>query len=312
MCRGPRIKNSNGIFHIMIRSISEITLFRNCDDKNKFLEIVKKYQNRFLFKVYGFCLMDTHVHLLINCNGADISKFMHNINQCYALYYNKKYDRHGHVFGDRFKSIQITNDKSLLICSAYIHNNPKDIKGFKNSVEEYKYSSFAIYTGKMHDRYGITNTLFLLERFGENIATSRKKYYEYVKARTNAEVSSDINFDKCISENNINEYRSEKVCLIRKVPTKDVIEFICNYTQTSKIDLHIKYRHISSELRSVCAALMRSFCDFKYKEICGVLGNITLSNASVLCNKGYFLIQESPKYKNLFSDFLAHYKLSGT
>ena len=57
--------------------------------------------------------MNNHLHLIIDANGCDISKIMHCINFSYAMYFNKKHERYGHIFRDRFKSIIVANDRYL-------------------------------------------------------------------------------------------------------------------------------------------------------------------------------------------------------
>lgn len=61
-------------------------LFKDDDDKDKFLFFVQRYQKEFGYKVYTYCLMANHGHFIIDANGSDISKVMHGINQCYAQY----------------------------------------------------------------------------------------------------------------------------------------------------------------------------------------------------------------------------------
>jgi REP element-mobilizing transposase RayT len=89
MPRCARIKSSDSIYHIMVRSISDVDLFCTNQDKDKYLSLIKKYQVLFAFKVYAYCIMNTHAHLIIDSAGADISRIMHAINQSYAQYYNK-------------------------------------------------------------------------------------------------------------------------------------------------------------------------------------------------------------------------------
>ena len=110
MARKIRIKLINGKYHIMIRSISELLLFRDDDDKDLYMSSIRHYQKIHLFKVYAYCLMDNHAHLIIDSNGADISTIMHCINFRYVQKYNKKYHRHGHLLQDRCKSKLITNE----------------------------------------------------------------------------------------------------------------------------------------------------------------------------------------------------------
>ncbi|EYE87421.1 hypothetical protein Q428_13335, partial [Fervidicella metallireducens AeB] len=104
MPRLARQKKEDAIFHVMARSISEVDLFKDDEDKLNYLALVKKYQKTYEFRVYGYCLMDNHLHLIIDANGADISRIMHSINFSYAQYFNHRHKRHGHLFQDRFKS----------------------------------------------------------------------------------------------------------------------------------------------------------------------------------------------------------------
>ena len=124
MARKARLKADDAIFHIMCKSISEVNLFRDDQDKEKYIYLLKKYKKLYNVKIYGYCLMDNHAHLLVDSNGADISKVMHGINFSYAMYFNKKYKREGHLFKDRFMSKIVDNDRYLKTVSLYIHNNP--------------------------------------------------------------------------------------------------------------------------------------------------------------------------------------------
>jgi putative transposase len=128
MPRIARAKSHESIYHIMCRSISEFNLFRDDDDKNHYLDLLKRYCSRFHCSVFAYCLMDTHLHLHLDPQGFDVSRFMHGVNLSYAVYYNLKHKRHGHVFQGRFESKVTASDKYNLAVSAYIHNNAKDSK----------------------------------------------------------------------------------------------------------------------------------------------------------------------------------------
>lgn len=306
MARKARKKDLNGTYHIIIRSISEILLFKNDNDKEQMLKLIRKYQKIFGFKLLSFCLMDTHAHFMIECNGADISKFMHGINLSYAIYYNKKYDRHGHVFSDRFKSISLNTNCSLLNCSAYIHNNPKDIHGFKNNVENYPYSSLSIYIGITEDKYKIINTSRILKMIDNNILKGRKQYYNFVKSRTDTPINDDISFGNYNIESEY-ENKDEKHLLVNNVTPEDILSFVSNYTHLGASSARIKFNHKASTYRALCCILMKSLCDFKSKDICSYIGNISLSTVSQLYNKGYHIIENNPKYKNIIHDFIETY-----
>lgn len=127
MPRKARKKDRNKPHHIMSRSIQEVPLFQTYEDKDVYMELMVNAVKIHQIQVIACCLMDTHVHLLVDPKGSDISKFMKQINNPYAKKYNKKYDRRGHLYADRFKNIIIDNDAQLLNTTVYIYNNAKDL-----------------------------------------------------------------------------------------------------------------------------------------------------------------------------------------
>jgi REP element-mobilizing transposase RayT len=303
MPRVARIKNENGIYHVMVRSISDIPLFKDNEDKNKYLELIKKYKLTYIFKVYAYCLMTTHAHIAIDCCGADISKIIKSINQCYAAYFNKKYNRHGHVFQDRFKSKLVDDDKYLLTLTAYIHNNPKNISDDKKSILEYKYSSLGIYLNLATNIFDILDVDYILSHFSMNKKRARKVYFEFVDRLYNTGEKIDIEFKDEGSES-----RNQRTILLRNVNPIKVIDFISKYTKTD-FNIHIKFTHKNTDLKALSVLVMRSLCNFSFKEISNFIGNVTTSNLWRLCNKGYTLITSDIKYLKLIDDILSHYSL---
>lgn len=311
--RTSRIKTYNGIYHITMRSLKEFDLFRTTNDKDKFLNILKKYKDIFLFKIYAYCLMDTHVHLLIYSNGADISKFMHSINQSYAQYYNVKHDRRGHVFSDRFTSTIASKDTDVALMSAYIHNNPKDIKGYRNSVENYEYSSFNVYIENNTNKFNLVDCNFVLNYFNDDPIISRTRYYNFVKSRlskSGESVEIKLDIESIESLKTPTEYTSGKTPLLRYLRPQEVMKFIYEISNIDNITINIKYNRNISNYRSVCVLIMRCFCDFTFTQIAKVINNYTQSSLSRMCNKGYNLVCNNPNYKNILENFLNRYSLT--
>ena len=303
MPRSARLKSFDSIYHIMVRSISDVVLYKENDDKDKYLELVKKYQKIFNFKVYAYCLMDTHAHFIFDANGADISKIMHGINQSYAQYYNRKYERHGHLFQDRFKSMIVNDDRYLITLSCYIHNNPSDIKMYKGYVQKYKYSSLGVYLNIRKDYLGILDKNFILSHFENNTVESMNEYHKLVRNSDSSKLEKQIEF-----KDEVCEYRSERKVLLRGYVKEDVINFIFSKTLISKANLSIKYCRKLTETRAVFVFLMRSLCNFKYKEICNLIGNLTQSRVSMLCSKGLEVISSKPEYANIVEEFIKRYE----
>ncbi|SKC40454.1 REP-associated tyrosine transposase [Maledivibacter halophilus] len=178
MVRKRRELSSTGIYHIMIRGNEKRNIFLDDDDREKFINILfdKKKDNE--YKLYAYCLMNNHVHLLLKEEKEDISRNMKRINISYAYYFNKKYERVGHVFQDRFKSETVEDDIYLLQVIRYIHNNPVKA-GIVKSPLKYKWSSYSSYTSKGYNKNSIVDNNFILLMFSKNKREAVKLFIEY-------------------------------------------------------------------------------------------------------------------------------------
>ncbi|WP_456277551.1 transposase [Bacillus sp. AK128] len=124
MPRKARRISRTGIYHIIMRGINRQVIFENEEDKKKFLEILAKYKRICGFELYGYCLMDNHVHLLLKEGEESISKVMMRICSSYVLWYNWKYERCGHLFQERYKSENVEDKRYFWTVLRYIHQNP--------------------------------------------------------------------------------------------------------------------------------------------------------------------------------------------
>lgn len=134
------------------------------DERDKFVE------------VFAFCFMPNHIHLLVKqIKDGGVSKFMQKVGIGLSKYFNKKYQRKGHVFQDAFKSVRVENDRQLMTVFNYIHVNPislcepgwkeKGIGDINKSIEfleNYKWSSYQDYIGKKNFP-SVTERDFLFE-----------------------------------------------------------------------------------------------------------------------------------------------------
>ena len=114
--------------------------------KEKFLEYLDKATERFSIIIHTHSLMNNHYHLLVETPEANLSVAMQWINVSYATYFNRKRDRHGHLFQGRFKAILIDADEYLKHLSRYIHLNPVRAE-MVSSPAEYQWSSYAAFIG---------------------------------------------------------------------------------------------------------------------------------------------------------------------
>jgi len=151
MPRYARRKSSTGIYHVITRGNRRSDIFFDEYDKLRFIDILKRKSEELDFYIYAYCLMDNHIHLLINELGSDISKIMGVINISYVRYFNTKYDKIGHLFQDRYKSEAVENEKYLFGVIRYIHQNPLKA-AMVNNVDDYKWSSYKEYIDSTGNR----------------------------------------------------------------------------------------------------------------------------------------------------------------
>ena len=143
MARQARKKSFTGYLHVIVRGIGKQILFEEKADYGYYLSLLKKYAEETGVNVCAYCLMENHVHLLVHDKGNELTRFMKKIGICYALYYNNKYDRTGHLFQDRFMSEPVETQEYLLTVFRYILNNPA--KAGICPASEYLWSSYRNY-----------------------------------------------------------------------------------------------------------------------------------------------------------------------
>ena len=300
MPRCERKKAEDAIYHVIVKSITEVPLFKEHDDKMQYLSQMRYYQKIYGFKVYAYCLMTNHGHFIIDSNGADISKIMHGLNFKYAITFNRIHKRNGHLFQDRFKSKIVSSDSYLITLSAYIHNNPLSIRGYENCPEKYKYSSLKVYLGIEKDDTGLLDEAFIMQIFNNDVKKARENYVKFVYICDGERIEKELEF-----EDEKTEYRSEKKIIVRNFEPEQISKFLAKETGINEMMLYVKNNKNAKIIRALATLLMRSLCNYRCSDICKVLGNITQSRVSSLCSIGVEIISTEEKYKNIINKFIS-------
>ena len=160
MPRHARKKTDSGIYHVMLRGINRQQIFLESEDYALFLEVLRECKALSGFKLYVYCLMGNHVHLLIRAEYEDVSVVMKRIGIRFVQRINRRYGRTGHLFQDRYKSEAVQDDAYFLNLVRYIHQNPVKA-GLAASAGEYTHSSYRDYVSQSSDP--LTDTGFLFE-----------------------------------------------------------------------------------------------------------------------------------------------------
>ena len=304
MPRTSKIKSAEAMYHIMARSISEIDLFKYDEDKEYYISLIKKYSDKHKCSIYAYNIMDNHMHLFINPRGFDISVFMHCLNSAYVAYFNRKYNRHGHLFQGRFASTIVDSDVYALTLSAYIHNNPKDIEGYNGREHTYPYSSYGIYLGIRKDYHNLVEKDFVLEQFSADAKKAAVQYHKFAVSMNETGIWNKVDKDIVLAYTK-NEYRSEKKSIARDLKPEAVIQKVFEVIEDeTRESLKNKYSRKSVNIRAFVTYAMRVLCGYNFRQICDYIGNMTMSGITRLSMKGFLLTAQQDKYRKAFDIIL--------
>ena len=160
MAHGRRLQSELGIYHVMCRGVGRQIIFEDDEDRSYLLDRLDREKTQCGVKVLAWCLMDNHVHLLIQADGAAPGAFMQRVLSEYAVYFNRRHDRVGHVFQDRYRSEPVDTEEYLLTLVRYIHQNP--IEMGVSDLRSYRWSSYREYVGEAT----VTDTALVTDLFG--------------------------------------------------------------------------------------------------------------------------------------------------
>lgn len=152
MARKPREKSRSGTYHVMLRGVNRQIVFFWPDDYQHFMTYLLRARDTTTagepvsqpnFQVYAYCLMDNHVHLLLHLDEEvnSIGDVVRRLSTAYAVYFNRKYERVGHLFQDRFRSEPCDSAEYLNTLYSYIHLNPVKA-GLCAAPADYEWSSY--------------------------------------------------------------------------------------------------------------------------------------------------------------------------
>jgi putative transposase len=139
-----RLIYEGGIYHITQRAPGNELIFLEDKDYGYFLSLLKEISATYAINIFSFVLLPNHLHLLLQITKKNLSDGMKTLFERYAFYYNKKYERKGHVFCGVFRSSTCFDDAYLLTASIYIHLNAVRA-GCCDVSDDYRWHSLNLY-----------------------------------------------------------------------------------------------------------------------------------------------------------------------
>ena len=182
MPRHARLDVPGTLHHVMARGIEGRTIFQDEEDRQAFMERIRSLVRETGTRVLAWALMDNHVHLLLISGPAGLPTFMRRLLTGYAIGFNRRHRRWGHLFQNRYKSILCELDPYLLELVRYIHLNPFRAKVVQDleELETYAWCGHGILTGRRKNDWQETD--FVLGFFGSKEKKAIKAYQEFMEA----------------------------------------------------------------------------------------------------------------------------------
>ncbi|TYR75238.1 transposase [Rossellomorea vietnamensis] len=173
MPRQARNWSLGATYHIMMRGNRKSQIFHEPKDYQNYLNLLQRSSRNAPFLLHSHCLMNNHIHLLLQTLKHTPTNIFRPVNTCYAMYYNHKYNAVGHLFQGRFKAKLVDTTSYLLGVSKYIHLNPVEANLVKKP-EHYPWSSYPAFYQQKYDP--LVHTEKVLSFFPDSPASSYNEF----------------------------------------------------------------------------------------------------------------------------------------
>lgn len=181
MPRQSRIDAFGALHHVIVRGIARKKIFFDDKDRDQFIERFGSLLKECDTSCLAWALIPNHFHLLLKTGHIPLSTIMRRLLTGYAVSFNRRHKRWGHLFQNRYKSILCQEETYLLELTRYIHLNPLRA-GLVQNVKElvrYPYCGHSVVLGNRRNEWQDTDTV--LTRFGENRPEAIKEYRKFVE-----------------------------------------------------------------------------------------------------------------------------------
>jgi len=181
MPRKARIDAPGALHHIIVRGIERRKIFYDDSDRDNLLKRLGVVLVETKTPCFAWALIPNHLHLLLRTGVAPIATVMRRLLTGYAVSFNRRHRRHGHLFQNRYRSILCQEDPYLLELVRYIHLNPirarlvSDLK----KLDKYPYCGHSVLMGKK--KHDWQDTEYILKLYDSKHSISRRRYREFVK-----------------------------------------------------------------------------------------------------------------------------------
>jgi REP element-mobilizing transposase RayT len=181
MPRRARLDAPGTLHHVIVRGIEKRRIVDDDQDRKMFVDRLGELSQGIQMPVYAWALMTNHGHILLRSGQEGVASFMRKFLTGYAVGYNRRHHRHGHLFQNRYKSIVVEEDTYFKELVRYIHLNPLRARIVESLAEldHYYWSGHSALVGRVE--YSWQDTAYVLKWFGEDLKEARQVYKQYVE-----------------------------------------------------------------------------------------------------------------------------------
>lgn len=181
MPRQARLDSPGTLHHVIVRGIEKRAIVDDKYDRTDFVERMGELAQETGTSIFAWSLMTNHAHILLKSGAVGLSKYMRRFLTGYAISYNIRHKRHGHLFQNRYKSIVCDEDAYFKELVRYIHLNPLRANLVKtvSALDSYAWSGHCIIMGRKKSEW--QNRNYVLSWFGNRESEAKRAYREYIK-----------------------------------------------------------------------------------------------------------------------------------
>jgi putative transposase len=325
MPRSARLDLVGLLQHVIVRGIEKRRIFFDDQDRRLFLSRFSKLIEEMEIDCLAWALLPNHFHLLLRPQKTKMASFMRRLLTGYAVYFNLRHGRSGHLFQNRYKSIVCQEDPYLLELVRYIHLNPiraRLVKEMKE-LDYYRWSGHAVLMGNQQLQGQTVDEV--LAYYGNRIGVARRDYRRFVmdgilQGRRDELVGGGLRRSLGLSGLDMIQDYDERVLgngefieQLRKVKEisdrlpavlslKELIVRIARAFEINPEDLtHRNRRREIVEIRSIISYFATREMGHNGAELGRAL-NISRSAVSIAANRGKEAVEKNPKLRKLIEN----------
>jgi len=333
MARLQRIEYDGAVYHVTARGNERRALFVDEGDRERFVRVLSESVASFEIRLYLFCLMTNHLHLVLETPRANLGRFMHRLQTAYTVYFNHRHQRHGHLLQGRYGASLVERDAYLLRLSRYVHLNPVFTKAWRSRprrerltfLRQYRWSSYRSYLGKDR-RLAWVDYAPILATVRSGDSKPAETYRRFVEAgidRIDAAFLEEAKASRlCLGsegfrariqalyENRLRKRpRPENIAFrrtARRLPTEEILAAVCAGLGVERASL-LRRRRDARE-RAVASRLLCDYGGLMQREVAEVLGLRSGAAVSAQLHKLAEQVQSDPRLRKEIAAIVAQLK----